>query len=250
MEKSLINKNVLITGSSSGIGKAVALLFAEEGANVILCSNTSTEKGNDVLNTVVAMGSNAMYYSADLQHEDNVRDLFSTIKEKYGVLDVLVNNAGRTFNIAFEDITEETFLRDIQTNLLSSVMCSKYAVPLMTNEHGWIINTASIRGVDYSGRPGIIGYCAAKTGLTSFTKTLASHLAPRIFVNAVAPGFVDTGYMDTMSEDIKNSWLNNIPIHRFIEPSEIAKVYLLLATSKIFTGSVVVPDGGYSLLGR
>ena len=120
----------------------------------------------------------------------------------------------------------------------------------MTNENGWIVNTASIRGIDYSGRPGIVGYCAAKAGITSFTKTIATELAPNIFINAVAPGFVDTGYMDTMDEKVKEAWLNNIPIHRFIEPDEIAKVYLMLATSTIFTGSVIVPDGGYSLLGR
>lgn len=249
MEK-LAGKNVLITGSSSGIGKAVALLFADEGANVILCSNKSTAKGNEVLFNVKEKGSRAEYYSADLRKENDIKTLFAQIEEKYGYLDVLVNNAGRTFNVGFSELTEESLLQDIQTNLTSSILCSKYAVPLMKREYGWIINTSSIRGVDYSGRPGIIGYCASKAGISSFTKTLAAELAPKIFVNAVAPGFVNTGYMDTMDDQMLNSWLENIPINRFITPSEMAEVYLMLATSKIFTGSIIIPDGGYSLLNR
>lgn len=248
--KSLTGKKALITGASSGIGRAIAILFAQEGADVIVCSNTSIEAGNAVVQELIALGSNAYYYSADMQCEKDIVGLFDFVRTKYGVLDILINNAGRTFNVAFADISEDSLSRDIKTNLSASILCTKYAVPLMTNENGWIVNTSSIRGVDYSGRAGIIGYCAAKTGINSFTKTIAAQLAPNIFVNAVAPGFVDTGYMDTMADDVKKAWLNNIPIHRFIEPSEIAKVYLLLSTSKIFAGSVIVPDGGYSLLGR
>lgn len=248
--KTLEGKKALITGSSSGIGKAIALLFAKEGADVIICSNTSTEKGMQVVNEIVKSGSNAYYYNVDLQKESDIKELFKFVSEKFGCLDILINNAGRTFNVAFDSITEDSLIQDISTNLASSILCTKYAVPLMTNENGWIVNTASIRGIDYSGRPGIVGYCAAKAGITSFTKTIATELAPNIFINAVAPGFVDTGYMDTMDEKVKEAWLNNIPIHRFIEPDEIARVYLMLATSTIFTGSVIVPDGGYSLLGR
>lgn len=248
--KKLDGKNILITGSSSGIGKAIALLFAKEGANIILCSNQSSKEGYQVLSEVKAIGSNAAYYSADLKKEVEIKNLFEKVEKQYGYLDVLVNNAGRTFNIDFEDLTEESLLRDVQTNLLSAILCSKYAVPLMKKEHGWIINTSSIRGIDYSGRPGIIGYCASKAGIANFTKTLAAELAPRIFVNAVAPGFVNTGYMDTMEEQTLKNWLRNIPINRFITPEEIAEVYLMLATSKIFSGSVIVPDGGYSLLNR
>lgn len=175
--------------------------------------------------------------------------MFNQIKEKYGKLDILINNAGRTFNIPFKDITKETITRDINTNLTSAILCSKYAVELM-NDEGWIVNTSSIRGIDYSGRAGIIGYCSAKAGINSFTKTLAMELAPKIYVNAVAPGFVYTNYMDTVTDEMKQAWLKNIPINKFIEPREIAEVYLMLATSKIFTGSIVTPDGGYSLLDR
>lgn len=245
----LKNKVALITGSSSGIGKAIALLFAEEGANVIICSNTSSEDGKQVLKEVKEKDSNAIYIQADLTKENDIKNMFSKIKEKYGKLDILINNAGRTFNISFKDISEETITRDINTNLTSAILCSKYAVELMSDE-GWIVNTSSIRGIDYSGRAGIIGYCSAKSGINSFTKTLAMELAPKIHVNAVAPGFVYTNYMETVTEEMKQAWLKNIPINKFIEPREIAEVYLMLATSKIFTGSVVIADGGYSLLNR
>ena len=239
----------MITGSSSGIGKAVSLLFAEEGADVIIHSNTSVEEGDKVLQEVKEKGSNAIYIQADLTKQSEIKSMFEKIKEKYGKLDILINNAGRTFNVLFDEITEETISRDIATNLMSAILCSKYAVKLMKNE-GWIVNTSSIRGIDYSGRAGIIGYCSAKAGINSFTKTLAMELAPKIYVNAVAPGFVYTNYMDTVTDDMKQAWLKNIPINKFIDPSEIAEVYLMLATSKVFTGSIITPDGGYSLLNR
>ncbi|MCI8759907.1 MAG: SDR family oxidoreductase [Clostridia bacterium] len=190
-----------------------------------------------------------MYVQADLTKESDIKNIFNQIKEKYGKLDILINNAGRTFNIPFKEITEESIARDINTNLTSAILCSKYATELINNE-GWIVNTSSIRGIDYSGRAGIIGYCSAKAGINSFTKTLAMELAPKIYVNAVAPGFVYTNYMNTVTDEMKQSWLKNIPINKFIEPREIAEVYLMLATSKIFTGSIVTPDGGYSLLNR
>ena len=246
----LQGKVAVITGSSSGIGKAIALLFAQEGANVILCSNSSVNDGKLVLSKAEQFGHSCKYYSLDLRHEENIKKLFEQIEKEFGVVDILVNNAGRTFNIPSEEISEDTFLNDIETNLLSSVLCSKYAVPLMKNENGWIVNTSSIRGFDYTGRPGIIGYSAAKAGINSFTKNLAYHLAPRIFVNAVAPGFVHTNYIDKMDENTIKSWLNDIPIGRLITPEEVAQVYLLLATSKIFSGSIVIADGGYGILGK
>lgn len=245
----LKDKIALITGSSSGIGKEIALLFAKEGANVIICSNTSIEEGKKVLQEVKEKGSDAIYVQADLTKETNIKNMFNKIKDKYGKIDILINNAGRTFNTPFKEITEESITRDINTNLTSAILCSKYAVELM-NDEGWIVNTSSIRGIDYSGRSGIIGYCSAKSGINSFTKTLAMELAPKIYVNAVAPGFVYTNYMDKVTDDMKQEWLKNIPINKFIEPKEIAEIYLMLSISKIFTGSIVTADGGYSLLNR
>lgn len=244
----LKGKVALVTGSSTGIGRAVALLFAAEGADVIITSNASVEDGKKVLDEMNSLGSNSMYISADLTKKECVDALFEKVKERYGKLDILVNNAGRTFNVPFDKIDQSSFSRDIDVNLTSALLCSQAAVKIMSK--GSIINTASIRGLSESGRPGIMGYCAAKAALISLTKNLAMELAPNIFVNAVAPGFVYTNYMNTVTEDMKNKWIEQIPIKRFIQPEEIAKVYLMLATSNIFTGSVITPDGGYTLLGR
>lgn len=246
----LQDKVAVITGSSSGIGRAIALLFAKNGANVVLCSNSSHIEGENVLSEIKKYGGNCKYYSSDLRSESGVRQLFDQVKKDFGVVDILVNNAGRTFNVPFEQIGEDSFLNDIETNLLSTVLCSKYAVPLMKHENGWIVNTSSIRGFEHTGRPGIIGYSAAKAGVNSFTKNLAYHLAPHIFVNAIAPGFVHTNYIDKMDKQTLDEWIKNIPIGRLINPDEIAQVYLLLSTSKIFSGSIVIADGGYGILGR
>lgn len=127
----LKGKVALITGSSSGIGKAIALLFAEEGADVIISSNTSSEEGNKVLEEVIKKGSDAIYVQADVTKEADIKNMFNKIKEKYGKLDILIKNAGRTFNIPFKEVTEETITRDINTNLTSAILCSKYAVELM-----------------------------------------------------------------------------------------------------------------------
>lgn len=245
----LKNKVALVTGGSTGIGKAVAELYAKEGANVIICSSNTVDEGKQVALNLKNMGTDSIYIRADLTKEDDVKRLFEEIKNKYGKLDILVNNAGKSTNTAFEDINKENIQTDLEINFISAVLCSKYAVELMEDE-GWIINTSSIRGTDYSGRPGLIGYCAGKAAMNSFTKNLAVQLAPKIYVNAIAPGFVHTRYIDSISENMKQGWLNNIPIKKFIMPEEIAEVYLMLATSKIFTGSIITPDGGYSILNR
>ena len=245
----LEGKVALVTGGSTGIGKAVAELYAKEGADVIICSNTTVKEGEEVAQNLTNMGTNSIYIQADLTKEDEVKNLFEEIKNKYGKLDILVNNAGKSTNTKFEDINKENMETDIELNFISAVLCTKYAIELMKDE-GWIINTSSIRGTDYSGRPGLMGYCAGKAALNSFTKNLAMQLAPKIYVNAIAPGFVHTRYMDSISEEMKENWLKNIPIKKFILPEEIAEVYLMLATSTIFTGSIITPDGGYSVLNR
>lgn len=245
----LKGKIALVTGSSTGIGKAVAELYAREGANVIVCSSTTVQEGENVAKELVNIGTDSIYIQADLTKESDVKMLFEKIKNKYGKLDILVNNAGKAYGREFKNITQDIINSDIDLNFTSAVLCSKYAVELMKDE-GWIINTSSIRGTDYSDRPGIMMFCAGKAAMNSFTKNLALELSPKIFVNAVAPGFVHTRYMDSVTEEIKENWLKDIPIKKFIMPEEIAEVYLMLATSKIFTGSIITPDGGYSILNR
>lgn len=246
----LAGKTALITGGSSGIGEEIARLFACEGARTIITCHTGSDKAQALTEEVNASGGQMEWIQADLQKEKEVAGLFEQIRQRYGHLDILINNAGRTFHVPFEQITEESIHRDLDTNLLSAMLCSKYGAPLMKGR-GWIVNTASIRGLTDGGRPGIMGYCAAKAGLISFTKNLALELAPDICVNAVAPGFVHTQYLDkNVSQELRDSWLSQIPLGELVDIKELAEVYLLLATSRVMTGNVMVVDGGYSILNR
>lgn len=246
----LSGKTALITGGSSGIGAEIACLFAAQGAQTIITCHTGSEGAQALAGEVRRSGGKLEWFQVDLRNEEEIAELFKTIKERYGRLDILINNAGRTFNVAFGQLTEESIRRDLDTNLLSAMLCSRYAVSLM-NGRGWIVNTASIRGLADSGRTGIMGYCAAKAAVISFTKNLALELAPEICVNAVAPGFVHTQYLDkNVSHELKESWISQTPMKQLVDIKELAQIYLLLATSRIMTGSVIVADGGYSILNR
>lgn len=246
----LSGKIALITGGSSGIGAGLAERFAAEGANVIFTYSKNKQGAEDVADRIMASEGTASCMQADFQKEENIAELFDAIQKRYGRLDILINNAGRTFQVPFMQMTEETIIRDLAVNLVSVMLCSKYAAQLM-GESGWIVNTASIRGIPEAGRTGIMGYCAAKAGVISFTKNLAAELAPRICVNAVAPGFVKTDYLDKNTpENIKNNWLAHLPMEQMVSQTELEELYLMLVTCRSLTGSVVVVDGGYSILNR
>jgi len=250
MINNLKGKVALITGSSSGIGEAVALLFAKEGADVIINSNKSVEKGKKVLEKALKLNSNACYIQADLTKEEDVDRLFKEIENKYGHIDILVNNTGATSSPAsIKEISVEDLDTEMKVNLTSAVLCTKKVIPLM-KKGGNIINTSSIRGLEHVGRSGILGYSMAKAAMNSFTRTVARDLAPSIMVNAVLPGFVETENYKKMDAKMKQTWIDNTPIKRFIKPEEIAEVYLLLATTRIMTGSLIIADGGTSTLGR
>lgn len=242
----LDNKVALITGSSIGIGKAIAESFACEGSEVIIVSHNSKDEGEAVAKNIINNGGKAIYVQADLSSQQGVDLLFDKISKHYSSIDILVNNVGHAFSTSFNDLTEETVLRDIKSNLMATVLCSKKVKEFMTEGH--IINTTSIRGIDYAGRTHLMGYCAAKAAVNSFTKNLAIQYAPNILVNAVAPGFVWTEALSKSGDDLLQKWRGTIPIKRFIEPEELAEVYIMIATSKIFTGSIIVADGGYTLL--
>lgn len=246
----LKGKIAMVTGGSTGIGAEIVRLFASEGALVLIVCSKSMAAAEALAREVEASGGSAACFQADLTKEAEVSALFQKVRGQYGALDILINNAGRTYSIGFRDITEETLRRDLDVNLTGAVLCSKYAAPLF-GERGWIVNTASIRGMTDGGRPGIMGYCAAKAGLINFTKNLALELAPRVCVNAVAPGFVRTEYLDRQTpQPLKDSWLAQIPMKAFVDIRELAQVYLMLATSRAMTGTVIPVDGGYTILNR
>lgn len=247
MGKKLIGKVAIITGASSGIGKGIAERFAKEGANVVVVSNLAVTKGKAVCDQLRRIGSDSIYCQIDVSNPDDINRLFNTVMDKYGRLDILVNNAGGQIASPFGKTTFEMLDKDMQVNAFAPFMLSQKAATLM-GERGWIINTSSFRSIDP--RPPILGYCASKAALNNITQSLALQLAPRIFVNAVLPGFVETDNYKAFSQELKESWVAQTPIKRFVTPAELSEIYLLLATTEILTGTLVVADGGFSLLGR
>ncbi|MDH6114322.1 3-oxoacyl-[acyl-carrier protein] reductase [Kitasatospora sp. MAP12-15] len=238
----------VITGSSRGIGRAVALAFAERGAQVVVNSHSDTAGGEELAASICARGGQALYVQGDVADPADVERLFTSAEAAYGRVDVLVNNAGLTEGMPLLESTQEHWLRILNINLMSTVLCSIRAAKTMTAQgSGTIINTSSIRGFDANGREGVMAYSAAKAAVNNFTRTLAKELAPTVRVNAVAPGFVATSYMDRVTDELKQTWLENIPLKDFIAPDDIAGAYVYLAEAPYVTGTLLTADAGFTL---
>lgn len=244
------DKVVVVTGGSTGIGAAVASRFAEEGAKVVIIYQSNVKAANQVVDHLFTALHTPDTIQCNVTQECQVANLFEKIKNSYGKIDVLINNVGRTYPVSFDSLTQESLEQDFSVNLISMMLCSKYASKLM-GSGGAIINTASIRGMLDCGRPGIMGYCAAKAGVSSFTKNLALKLAPHITVNAVAPGFVETDYMKaTICQRQREQWCSDTPNKAFVGLEELSSAYVFLAKTRAITGVILPVDGGYTLLNR
>lgn len=244
----LKDKVAIITGSSSGIGRATAYLFAQQGAKVVVNSHSNLAGGQEVVTRINQMGGSALYFQGDMSVEANVIELFRQTLDKFGTVDILINNAGKTISQPFVEASRENWERAFNDNLMSAVFCSREASKIMMAQNrGSIINTASVRGLENTGREGIMAYSAAKAALINFTKTLAKLLAPNITVNAIAPGFVWTQNYEKNPKEVNDAFANASLIKRFIQPEEIAEAYAFLAKSEVITGEVLVVDGGFSL---
>ncbi|MEV8035801.1 glucose 1-dehydrogenase [Streptomyces sp. NPDC086182] len=245
---SLSGQVAVVTGSSRGIGRSVALSFAERGAKVVVNSHSDVEGGEGLAQVIKDRGGDALYVQGDVSETADVDRLFTATEEAFGPVDVLVNNAGLTESMPILESTKDHWLRMLNINLLSTVMCSVRAGKTMKERgSGAIINTSSIRGFDATGREGVMAYSAAKAAVNNFTRTLAKELAPDVRVNAVAPGFVATSYMDRVADELKESWLDVIPLRQFIAPDDIAGAYVYLAESPYMTGTLLTADAGFTL---
>jgi len=243
----LKNKNILITGSSAGIGKAVALAFANEGSNIIINGKSNRKNGLQVVEEIKKLGVKAVYIQADVSDEKEVSQLFIEALKNFSTIDILVNNAGVAAGKPFIETTKAYWLEQFNSNFFGTVLCSKEAIKIMKQNGGKILNTASVRGLPDTGREGIIAYSAAKAAVINFTKTLAKEVAPKIMVNAVAPGFTLTRNYDEYSEALKQSFLDSTLLKRWITPDEIADAFIYLAKSDAVTGEILVVDGGFVL---
>jgi 3-oxoacyl-[acyl-carrier protein] reductase len=244
----LKDKVVMITGSSSGIGRATAYKFAREGAKVVVNSLATSPEGEAVVEETKKNGGEAVYIAADVTNENDVSRLFTEAVSHFGTIDILINNAGRYVGHDFLTTTKADFMDTIATNLIGTMLCSQKAAQLMLKQGaGKILNTASEYGLEYSGEPTGIAYSVAKAGVINFTRTLAKSLSPTVHVNAVAPGYVYVPHFDDIPEDEQKVMIGEMRLGRWISVDEIADAFFYLASTDAVTGEVLVVDGGFQL---
>jgi len=240
----LKNKVVLITGASKGIGEATAILFAKEKCSVIINYKTDDKAAGDVLSECNKYSEGNITVKADVSDENQVAELFEFIKGKFPKIDVLVNNVG-IFDEADNPTNVSAFDNIYKNNLLSHVLVTKYALSMM--DTGKIIYISSLHGRLGYGRPDAIAYSALKAALESYAKNMAKNLAPKILVNAVAPGRVITPMWDN-PDDKKLKELGSAHlIKRMIEPEEIGEAIVFVAKNDAICGEVLTVDGGMSI---
>lgn len=239
-------KVVLVTGGSRGIGRAIALKYAENGYNVIINYVSSKTDVIELEKEFSAKGIESLILKADVSNVNEVEGLVKNAIDKFGRIDVLVNNAGITRDGLLMRMKEEDFDRVIEINLKGTFLVTKAVTPyMMKKRDGKIVNLASVVGV--TGNAGQCNYSASKAGIIGFTKSIAKELASRnIRVNAVAPGFIDTDMTNVLGEDIKKSINLQIPMKRMGTSREIANVVYFLGSeeSSYITGQVINIDGG------
>lgn len=234
-------KKVLITGASSGIGQAIAIALSEAGAEVAFTYNSNEEGANK---TLAALGDKGLKIKVDMHDEESIKEAFALIKEKWQSLDILVNNAG--INKPRGLFNPGDWREIFQVDLFSVVLCTGLAVDLMT-DGGKILNITSIYAFGKACYKGIAPYGAAKSALNHYTEVLAKNLAPRILVNAIAPGYVKTPLWGKKTEEQFEESGNEQLIERMINPEEIADMAKAVLQSDAMTGEIVVVDGGISL---
>lgn len=242
------DKVVLVTGSSRGIGRSIAVRFARCGANVVINYRNNEEEA-EVIEEIISSYADCMSIKADVSKERDVKRMIDTIIDKYGHIDIVVNNAGIAIDNDFEDHNIKDWQETLNTNLIGVFLVSKYAGSHMVdNKYGKIINMSSTNGIDTI-YPYSVDYDASKAGLINLTKNLAIQFAPYVNVNAVAPGWVDTGMNDDLPKSYLQEEKEKTLLKRFAEPEEIADVVLFLASDKarFIDGEVIRVDGGLKL---
>lgn len=240
----LAGKIALITGGSTGIGRATAIKFVQEGAQVII-ADINEGQGSPAASE---LGENVKFHAANVADSESVASLFDFIKEKYGRLDVLVNNAGIVRDSTLKKLTEEDFDKVIDVNLKGVFLCTKRAEELMRENGGAILNASSV--VAHYGNFGQTNYVAAKSGVIGMTKVWARELGKNnIRVNAVAPGFIQTNMIASVPDKVLDIMAEKVPLNRLGRPEDIANIYCFLASDEAsyITGAVFNVDGGMTI---
>lgn len=243
------DKAVLITGASRGIGREIALTFAENKAKVVVNYSGSEEKAQAVVDEIIASGGEAIKIKADVSDESEVKAMIKETVKTFGRLDVLINNAGITRDNLLMRMSEADFDDVININLKGVFLCTKAVTrQMMKQKSGRIINISSVVGI--SGNPGQANYVSAKAGVIGLTKSNAKELASRnILVNAVAPGFIATDMTDELTDEQKEQIYDLIPLKKLGSPKNVADAALFLASdhADYITGQTLQVDGGMAM---
>ena len=239
-------KTVLVTGASRGIGKEVAMLYAENGYDVIINYVSDKTDVEGIKKEFEAKNVKCLLVKADVSKEEEVANLVNKALEEFGKIDVLVNNAGITKDNLLMRMSEEEFDKVIEINLKGTFLVTKAVTKyMMKKRQGSIINLASVVGV--VGNAGQSNYSASKAGIIGFTKSVAKELASRnIRANAVAPGFIETDMTSVLKDEVKENIYNQIPLKRMGNAREVAELIYFLGSEKssYITGQVINVDGG------
>lgn len=238
--------NILITGASRGIGRAVAIEFAKNKHNIIICAKSDLEGLKNTKRLVKNEGVSCYIGLCDVTNEDSVEEFISDSAKAIGKTDILINNAGISYIGLLQDMSLEDWNKVLNTNLTSAFLMSKYVIPeMLKKQSGHIINISSVWGNIGSSME--VAYSASKGGINSFTKALAKELAPsNISVNAISPGFIDTDMNKVFEKDELDAIFEEIPMGRAGSPSEVAKLIYKIATSDYITGQIITIDGGWT----
>ncbi|WP_301962059.1 3-oxoacyl-[acyl-carrier-protein] reductase [uncultured Megasphaera sp.] len=242
----LTDKTAVVTGGSRGIGRAIAVALAAEGAKVAVIYAGNAAAAEETLSLIKEQGGEAVAMQCDVADDAAVSDMINAVKEQFGSVDILVNNAGITRDGLLMRMKEGDWQVVLDTNLTGVFHCTKAVTKLMMKQRsGAIINITSVVG--QTGNAGQANYAAAKAGMIGFTKSVAKELASRgIRVNAVAPGCIDTDMTAVLSDAVKEDMLKSIPLGRVAQPEEVAKAVVFLASdnASYITGQVLNVDGG------
>ncbi len=245
----LTGKNALITGAARGIGKAIALKFASEGANIAFTDLVIDENGKKTEGEIAALGVKAKGYASNAANFEETAKVVEQVKNDFGSIDILVNNAGITKDGLMMRMTEQQWDAVIAVNLKSAFNFIHACTPIMMRQRkGSIINMASVVGVH--GNAGQSNYAASKAGLIALAKSIAQEMGSRgIRANAIAPGFIETAMTAALPEDIRKDWIQKIPLRRGGQVEDIANVATFLASdmSSYVSGQVIQVDGGMNM---
>ena len=245
----LNGKIAVVTGASRGIGKAIAMKFAQLGATVVINYNGSAQKAEEVKQSITADGGRAVIKQCNVADYDACEAFFKDVINQFGRIDILVNNAGITKDGLIMRMSEEDFTSVVDVNLKGTFHCIRFASrQMMKQRSGRIINMSSVVGI--SGNAGQINYAASKAGVIGMTKSAAKELASRgITVNAIAPGYIETDMTNVLSDKVKEETMKQIPLGRLGQTGDIAAAAAFLASDEAgyITGQVLAVDGGMAI---